>query len=71
MVKSFITLAHGVKLKYHSELQQYFNPIKCRHCSKLQWYFNKLSQVVIDDEKKFNKILTWTQCYKSFFVRNI
>ncbi len=38
MVKSFITQAHGGKLKYHSN-----NPRKCGYCSKLPRYFCNIS----------------------------
>ncbi len=34
-VKSFVTLAHGGKLKYHGNLLWNFTPRKCKYCGNL------------------------------------
>jgi hypothetical protein len=39
MVKGFITLADGGKLRYSSNLLQNFNPRKWRYCDKLPCHF--------------------------------
>jgi hypothetical protein len=54
MVKSFITLVQGGKLKYRCDLQWYLNPRKCGYQGKFYQYFYNIA--------------TRGQCYKNTAV---
>jgi hypothetical protein len=44
-VKSFITLSHGGKLKYRSNLLHNFNPRKYQYCGNLPQYFHNIGPI--------------------------
>jgi hypothetical protein len=59
-------LLWNVGIKYHGNLERYFNLRKSRYCSKLPWYFYNTGQ-------KYHSILTpenggTTENYRGIFI---
>ncbi len=56
MLKHFMTLVHGGKLQY---------------CSNLQWNLTLENLGTVVNYRVFYNIGTWAQCYKTFYQGNL